>query len=97
VNQALHFLQQAMPPAKAAQELACAHSISVRQAHRYIQLAQQSHGPVHVPEEREVFTVKLPRSLIIRVRQAARHRGGEISTWVAAALQHALPSESEHG
>jgi hypothetical protein len=97
VNQALRFLQQALPPTEAARRLARAHDISTRQAHRYVQLAQKSAAPVSIPEEKAVFTVKLPRSLIRRVRRTARQRGGEISAWVAAALQRALPADSTHG
>ncbi|MBI3278761.1 MAG: hypothetical protein HYZ57_02850 [Acidobacteria bacterium] len=97
MNQALRFLQQALPPAEAARRLARAHGISDRQAHRYVQLAGKNAAPVSVPEEKAVFTVKLPRSLIRRVRRTARQRGGEISAWVAAALQQALPADSSHG
>jgi hypothetical protein len=97
VNQALQFLQKKMPPAEAVRRLARAHGISARQAHRYIQFAQKCAAPVSIPEEKAVFTVKLPRSLIRRVRRTARQRGGEISAWVAEALQRALPADSTHG
>lgn len=97
VNQALRFLQQALPPAEAVRRLARAHNLSTRQAHRYVQLAQANTAPVSIPEEKAVFTVKLPRSLIRRVRRTARQRGGEISAWVAGALQRALPADSTHG
>jgi hypothetical protein len=52
---------------------------------------------VSIPEEKAVFTVKLPRSLIRRVRRTARQRGGAISVWVAEALQRALPADSTRG
>lgn len=97
MNQALRFLQQALPPAEAARRLARAHGISPRQAHRYIRFAQANAAPVSIPEEKTVFTVKLPRSLIRRVRRTARQRGGEISAWVAEALQRALPADSTRG
>lgn len=97
MNQALRFLQQTLPPAEAARRLARAHDISVRQAHRYIRLAQANPAPVSIPEAKAVFTVKLSRRLIRRVRRTARQRGGEISAWVAEALQRALPADSSHG
>jgi hypothetical protein len=90
-------LQQALPPAEAARRLARAHGISERQAHRYVRFAQANPSPMSIPEEKAVFTVKLPRSLIRRVRRTARQRGGEISAWVADALQRALPADSTHG
>jgi hypothetical protein len=93
----MRFLQQALPPAEAARRLARSHGISARQAHRYVQIAQDRAAPVSIPEEKAVFTVKLPRSLIRRVRRTARQRGGEISAWVADALQRALPADSTHG
>lgn len=97
MNQALRFLQQALPPTEAARRLSRAHGISERQAYRYVQRAEASAAPVAIPEEKIVFTVKLPRSLIRRVRRTARQRGGEISAWVAAALQRALPADSTRG
>ncbi len=97
MNQALRFVQQALPPAEAARRLARAHEISTRQAHRYVELARKTSVPMPIPEEKVVFTVKLPRRLIRRVRQTARRQGGEISAWVAAALQRALPADSAHG
>jgi predicted HicB family RNase H-like nuclease len=50
-----------------------------------------------IPEEKAVFTVKLPRSLIRLVRHRARQSEKAISDWVAAALQQALPANSAHG
>jgi hypothetical protein len=97
VNQALRFLQQTLPPAEAARRLARTQGISERQAHRYIRLAQAHTAPVSIPEQKAVFTVKLPRSLIRQVRRTARQHGGEISAWVAEALQRALPTASSHG
>lgn len=97
MNQALQLLQQELPPAEAVRRLARAHSISARQAHRYVQLAREASAPLPVPEEKAVFTVKLPRSLIQCVRQSARRDGVEISAWVAEALQRAVPGDSAHG
>jgi hypothetical protein len=97
VNEALQFLQQSLSPAEAARRLAQAHDISERQAHRYIRFVRANPAPVSIPEEKAVFTVKLPRSLIRRVRRTARQRGGAISVWVAEALQRALPADSTRG
>jgi hypothetical protein len=97
VNQALKFLQQDLPPVEAVRRLVRTHGVSKRQAHRYIQLAQQATAPMPIPEEKAVFTVKLPRTLIGQVRRNARQSGVAISDWVARALQRSLPADSAHG
>jgi hypothetical protein len=50
-----------------------------------------------IPEEKAVFTVKLPRSLIGQVRRSARQSGMAISDWVARALKRSLAADSAHG
>lgn len=97
MNQALKFLQQDLPPVEAVRRLVRTHGVSKRQAHRYIQLAQQATAPMPIPEEKAVFTVKLPRTLIGQVRRNARQSGVAISDWVARALQRSLPADSAHG
>ena len=97
MNEALKFLQQDLPPAEAARRLVRTHGVSKRQAHRYIQLAQQATAPMPIPEEKAVFTVKLPRSLIGQVRRNAKQSGVAISDWVARALERSLPADSAHG
>ena len=97
MNQALKFLQQELPPAEVVRRLVRTHGVSKRQAHLYMQLAQQATAPMPIPEEKAVFTVKLPRRLIGRVRRSARQSGVAISDWVAKALQRSLPADSAHG
>src|SRR5215472_4195792 len=55
--------------------------------HRYIQTAQQLKQPIPVSESKLAFTVKLPRSLIPRVRQYARARELPVSEVVTRALR----------
>jgi predicted HicB family RNase H-like nuclease len=50
-----------------------------------------------IPEAKDVFTVKLPKSLIRRVRQKARAQDRPISDWVAQALEEQLGGASRHG
>lgn len=94
MNHALRLLRQALPAAKAARRLARAHGICARQAHRYVALAQTLDTPMPIPEAKAVFSVKLPRVLITRVRRAARR--GAIGRWVASALQAALSAKTDH-
>ena len=97
MNQALKFLQQELPPAEAVRRLVHTHGVSKRQAQRYIELAKQATAPMPIPEQKAVFTVKLPRSLVGKVRRSARQSGVAISDWVARALERSLPADSAHG
>jgi len=97
VNKALQLLREPLPALVVARRLARSQGISERQARRYVLLAQSSGKPVVVPESKAVFTVKLPQSLIGRVRRTARRGGAQIGAWVGDALQRALPAESTHG
>lgn len=89
LNGALALLQRNMPAA-ATRALADAHGISERQARRYVLEAQRLDAPVEVPERSEVFTVRLPASLIMRARELARARGESISAVTARALRDGL-------
>jgi hypothetical protein len=67
------------------------------QAYRYVHQAQNTPGPVAVPEPKSVFTVKLSGSLIRQVRQHARRQDSPISQWVEAALRRSLKLPRGHG
>ena len=87
LNRARELLRQFEQRAQAVTELARECSISLRQAHRYIQQAQQLKHPIPVSEGKLAFTVKLPRSFIARVRVYARARKLLLSEVVTRALQ----------
>ena len=82
---------------EAVERLAEDCAISPRQAYRYLQQAQRLKQPMPVSEAKMAFTVKLPHSLIQRVRQYARARGLSISEVVARALLALLPGERRRG
>jgi predicted DNA-binding transcriptional regulator YafY len=86
LNRARELLRQFEARAQAVSELAREYSISFRQAHRYIHQAQQLKQPIPVNESKLAFTVKLPRSLIQRVRLYARARKLPVSEVVTRAL-----------
>ena len=65
-------------------------SISPRQAYRYLEQAQRLKQPIPPSEAKLAFTVKLPHSLIRRVRTFAAAKGLSISEVVSRAL-FALP------
>lgn len=75
----------------AVQRLAQDCSISPRQAYRYLQQAQRLKEPLAISESKLAFTVKLPRSLIQRVRLYASVKNLSISEVVSRALQALLP------
>ena len=76
---------------EAVAQLARDCAISPRQAYRYLQQAQHLKGPVRPGEPKIAFTVKLPRSLIQRVRSYAAAKRMSISEVVSRALLALLP------
>ena len=86
LNRARELLRQFEARTEAVTQLARECLISPRQAHRYIQQAQQLKHPIPVSEGKLAFTVKLPRSVIQRVRVYARARKLRVSEVVTQAL-----------
>ena len=91
LNRALVLLQQVEQLSAAVEKLARDCSISSRQAYRYLEQAQQLKGPVAPGESKLAFTVKLPHSLIQRVRVYAVTKRLSISEVVSRALLALLP------
>ena len=91
VNAAAELLASGAAVADVANVLAQRFGISVRQARRYAEHAA-ANGPTAVPEATTVFTVKLPATLVARVRERARETGTTISAVVAQALTEFLAS-----
>ena len=71
----LHVDQLSVAVARLAQDC----TISPRQAYRYLEQAQQLKHPVPPSEAKLAFTVKLPHSLIRRVRTFAAAKGLSIN------------------
>ena len=97
VNVTLKMLQQQTSTTAVLQRLVARYRLSRRQAYRYVQQANQTSGPWPVPEAKAVFTVKLPRRLILEVRRRARRQGCAISLWVQRALRLELKRAKGHG
>jgi len=86
LNHARQLLRQLDQLPEAVARLAQDCAISPRQAYRYVQQAQRLKRAVPVSEAKLAFTVKLPRSLIQRVRQYAAARELSISEVVSRGL-----------
>ena len=86
LNRARGLLREVATLPAAVERLAQDCAISPRQAYRYLQQAQRLTAPVPVSEAKLAFTVKLPHSLIRRVRRYATATGASISEVVSRAL-----------
>jgi len=94
---ALDLLKKKISPREVVCSLEAEFELSARQAYRYLQQAQKTTKPLAVPEPKAVFTVKLPTSLIQRVRQIARRHRQPISDLVNQALEDWLTKSKAHG
>jgi hypothetical protein len=99
VNAAIELLKERNSSRAALSELCVRFNLSLRQAYRYLREAEAAVGPLAIPEAKAVFSVKLPESLIVRVRQTARVQKQTFSDLVAGALETALskPKPVSHG
>ena len=91
LNRARDLLRQNDQLSDAVSQLARDCSISPRQAYRYLQQAQRLKQPIPPREIKQAFTVKLPHSLVERVRTFAAAKGVSISEVVSRALLALLP------
>jgi len=91
LNRARELLLRADQLSNAVDQLAQDCSISPRQAYRYLEQAQGLKQPVPPSEPKLAFTVKLPHSLVRRVRAFAAAKGLSISEVVSRALLALLP------
>ena len=89
VNRAVVLLGE-RSPAVAVWALAAEFGLSERQARRYVQAARGCPDGVVVPEPTATFTVRLPASLVARVRGAAARNGESLSATAARALRDGL-------
>lgn len=90
INTTIKLLKSRSPQSGAAKAIMEGHGVSRRQAYRYVQEAKEIGHTVAIPEEKVVFTVKLPKSVAARVRRFAKSSGETISMIVAQALESFL-------
>ena len=89
VNAAAELLSAGLAIVAATRDLARRFGLSERQARRYVERARAG-GSVEVPESSTVFTVRLPESLLHRLRDYAHGSGRTLSSIVAQALDEFL-------
>ena len=89
INAAAELLDADTDTPAAARRLAASFGLSERQARRYVDQARE-HGRVAVPEPTVVFTVRLSRGLIARLRAHAAASGRTLSGLVAEAIEELL-------
>jgi predicted DNA-binding transcriptional regulator YafY len=89
VNAAAELLRAGLAMVAASRELAGRFGLSERQARRYLEHARAV-GSVEVPGPSTVFTVRLPESLLRRLRDYAHDSGRTLSSIVAQALDEFL-------
>src|SRR5438045_326944 len=96
INQAYVLLNKEKPQSQIVEFLMEEYGVSPIQAYRYIQQAKANNGKIAIPKDSVVFTVKLPPSLINRVKKFAGFKGMSISKVVRAALEEFL-AKKDHG
>jgi hypothetical protein len=97
INLAISLLAKSLSSAQVTLELQKLFGISQRQAYRYVQEAVKVKEALPIPEKKIVFTVKLPISLVERVRKFSKSTGESISDVTARALEHVLTGGEERG
>lgn len=90
INQAYTLLKKEKPHAQVIEYLVEKYGVSQVQAYRYVQQAKELKGKMAIPEVSVVFTIKMPPSLIIRIKKFASSKGTSISKVVRAALEDFL-------
>ena len=96
INQAYVLLNKEKPQSQIVQHLMEIYGVSQIQAYRYVQQAKANNGKVAIPEDSVVFTVKLPPSLIGRIKKFASFKDMSISKVVRTALEVFL-AKKDHG
>lgn len=90
INLVISLLKQYPSSTQVISELQTRFGISQRQAYRYVQEAEKATRLLAIPEPKIVFTVKLPISLVQRLREFAKSKRQSISDVTARALERIL-------
>ena len=95
INAAYQLLQQNVAFAEAVEVLAKRFGVGRRQAYRYLKDACNSSAPLDAPDDKAVFTVRLPVHLIEQLRNHPRPTGQSLSDFVCQVLKSAMEEEKQ--
>jgi hypothetical protein len=96
INVAIRLAGEGVSSSQIQQELSRRFGVSAIQAYRYLREARKHADVMPIPEGKAAFTVKLPRSVIRRIRGFAGQHGVSISEAVKRALEDFL-GHRNHG
>ncbi len=96
INHAYALLSKEKPQSQVIEHLMKKYGVSQIQAYRYVQQAKEMNEKMAIPEASVVFTVKIPPSLVSRIRKFASSKEMSISLAVRAALEDFL-AKKDHG
>ena len=97
LNTAFDLIAKGLSLTKAADVLVERCDLSLRQAYRYLQEAQELKRPVPVCTPSIPITIKVPGEVVVKLRTYAQASGLTIGEVVARAVTRFLTSASRHG
>jgi len=97
LNTAFDLIAKGLSLTKAADVLVERCDLSLRQAYRYLQEAQELKRPVPVCTPSIPITIKVPGEVVVKLRTYAQASGLTIGEIVARAVTRFLASASRHG
>jgi hypothetical protein len=97
INFVLQNQQNGMPKEDLEKLICESFKVSSRQAMRYMKEAKYQTHPLPIPEQKIVFTVKLPVSIAKRIRLKAKEIGVPLSNIVQSAIEKYIHQDRHRG
>jgi hypothetical protein len=97
LNAAFDLIARDFSLNEAADVLAEQFDLSLRQAYRYLQEAQNIKRPVEISEPTIPITIKVPGDVVVKLRAYAQASGLTIGETVARAVLRFLAKARRHG
>ena len=90
INITYNLLKQNISKEKILSTLTQQFGVSRKQAYRYLGHAQKQSSLLPIPEEKVVFTVKLPLSLVLKLKKVSQIIGMSLSDFTTQCLEKSL-------